>query len=320
MRPGHRIPRLAVRMLAVGGLALTALAACTSVTGPVDASGGPAAGTEVGGFNEGVPYSRGRVLDVHVPTGTGTAASAPAPTVVLLHGCCGDRSDLGKLAEALAAARLVVFNADWAGLDADATFPTTYADVACAIGFARQHTGRFGGDPERLVVAGWSDGAMAAAAVAASGDTFAGDGCLADPEADAEPPLAVAGIGGFYGWTVPVDAVYATPRASRLFGGDPDTAAAGWEAATPYTWLRSAPPTLLLVGTTDPLLDDARRYEAALRGAGRQVRLVTLPPDGDQTLISPRTSEGRRVVAEIAALARASQPPHTSSGTSPENG
>ena len=161
MRPGHRIRRLAVCMLAVGGLVLAALVACTSVTGPVDVRREPTTETGVGGLHEGVPYSRDRVLDVHVPSGADLAASAPAPTIVLLHGCCGDRSDLGKLAEALAAARLVVFNVDWAGLDADATFPATYADVACAIGFARQHTGRFGGDPERLVVAGWSDGAMA---------------------------------------------------------------------------------------------------------------------------------------------------------------
>ncbi|MGA8047580.1 MAG: alpha/beta hydrolase fold domain-containing protein [Dermatophilaceae bacterium] len=316
MRPGHRIRRLAVRSVAVGGLVLAALAGCTSAAGPVDGGARPTTETGASRLHDGVPYARGRVLDVHVPTGADPSTSASAPTVVLLHGCCGDRSDLGKLAEALAAARLVVFNADWAGLDADATFPEAYADVVCAIRFARQHTGRFGGDPQRMVVAGWSDGAMTIAAVAASGDTFAGDGCLAGPQPDAEPLLGVVGISGFYGWTVPVGPAYVTPRASRLFGGDPDTAPEGWAAATPYMWLASTPPTLLLVGTTDPLLDDARRYEAALRGAGRQVRLVALPPDGDQTLISPRTSEGRLVVAEIAALAGAAQPPHTS----PENG
>ncbi|HSF98849.1 MAG TPA: alpha/beta hydrolase [Ornithinibacter sp.] len=296
---------IALAAVVLGGPCLGVLAGCTSGTAPGEGIQRESGGVVGSRFHEGIPYAGDRVLDIHVPSRQGWPNPATVPVVILLHGCCGDRSDLGKLSEALARAQLVVFNADWAGLDADATFPAAYEDVACAIDFARQHAPEFGGDPERLVVAGWSDGAMAAAAVAAAPERFDGQGCLAEKATDAVAPAAVAGIGGFYGWTAPVAGAYVTPRTSRFFGGGPEEAAENWAAATPYSWLASAPSTLLLAGTTDPLVDDARRYAEALRRAGRSVRVVAIPPDGDQTLISPRTSEGRRVVAEIAALGAA---------------
>lgn len=299
-----RARRVVVLSAAVGGLVVGSLAGCTTADAP-DARAARDAGSAGGHLREGVRYAADRVLDIHAPSPPAAPDAAAVPVVVLLHGCCGDRSDLGKLAESLAAAQLVVLNADWAGLDADATFPGAYEDVACAVRFAHQHARELGGDPDRVVVAGWSDGAMAAAAVAAAPGGFEGAGCLADPAGDGPVPAAVVGIAGFYGWSVPVDDRYVTPRAARLFGGGPEQSAEHWRTATPYSRLSTAPPTLLLVGTTDPLLDDAERYADALRRAGRPVRLVAVPPDGDQTLISPRTSEGRRVVAQIAAVAAA---------------
>jgi acetyl esterase/lipase len=265
---------------------------------------------EGGRYHEGVPYAAGRVLDIRTPPPTRLSAATAVPVVILLHGCCGDRSDLGKLSEAIVAANILVFTVDWAGMDADASFPANYEDIACAVGFARAHAHDLGGDPERVILAGWSDGAMAAAVVAAAADRFDGARCLAP--GDPAPPLAVVGISGFYGWPLPVPDTYVTSRSSRLFGGGPEAAPENWAAATPYAWLALAPPTLLLVGTTDPLLEDARRYAEALDHAGRESRIVAMPPAGDQSLISPRTPEGRQVVEEIAALGRAATAGSTS--------
>jgi len=248
---------------------------------------------------EGLPYVSGAALDVHrPPAAQNTAGSAP-PTVVLVHGCCGDRSDLGKLAEALAAAGAMVLNTDWAGFDADARFPEAYEDVACAVRFAHERAAGLGGDPGRVVLVGWSDGALVASVVAAGGDTFDARRCR-HPDASARPD-AVVGIAGFYGWPVPVPPRYVTPRSEAFFGGSPATAAEAWARGTPYSWLRTgtAAPAVLLVGTTDPLVADARRFAAAVERAGGAVRLLELPPAGDQTLLSPRTREGRTVVAEV---------------------
>lgn len=259
------------------------------------------------GFLEELPYVTGAALDVHRPPAATRAAASAPPTVVLVHGCCGDRADLGKLAEALAESGAVVLNADWAGIDADARFPRAYEDVACAVRFAHARAAVLGGDPARVVLVGWSDGALVASVVAAGGDTFDARRCRY-PDASALPD-AVVGIAGFYGWPVPVPPVYVTPRAEAFFGGSPANAAEAWARATPYSWLGTAPPAALLVGTTDPLVADARRYAAALQRAGSAVRLIELPPAGDQTLLSPRTREGRRVVAEVlGAGARATVP------------
>jgi acetyl esterase/lipase len=89
----------------------------------------------------------------------------------------------------------------------------------------------------------------------------------------------------------------------RFFGGTPRERPQAWLAATPWTALRKAPTggTWVLVGRTDPLLPDARRYAAALRAVGRPVHLVEMAPDGDQSLISPRSPEGRLVVTTVVA-------------------
>jgi acetyl esterase/lipase len=307
MRSVRASTRRAVsRAVAVVCLTASLLGGCTAPGASDVEAGHPSTGSVSDRFSEDVPYATERLLDIHSPPPNGLTSPAAVPVVVLLHGCCGDRSDLGKLSEAIAAARLLVFNVDWAGMDADATFPANYEDVACAIRFARVHARDFGGDPDRIILAGWSDGAMAAAAVAAAGSTFEGPTCI-EPEGSTAP-VAVVGIGGFYGWPLPVPDTFVTPRTIRLFGGEPKAIPQNWAAATPFSWLASAPSTLLLVGATDPLRVDARRYADALHRAGRWARVVEIPPDGDQSLISPRTSEGRRVVSEIAAIARTWKP------------
>ncbi|MDN5768093.1 MAG: alpha/beta hydrolase [Humibacillus sp.] len=286
-----------------------AIAICGSLllsgSAPSGGTGGPALSpvkAEAIGLllHQGVRYSDEALLDVYTAPATPSQPAGSA-IVVLLHGCCGDRSDLGKLAEAISATGLVVVNVDWEGMDADARFPASYEGVACALGYTQALAGDLGADPRRVILVGWSDGAMAAAAVAAAGRQFSLHGCHAPPALAA--PVAVVGIAGFYGWPVPVPNQYVLARSERFFGGDPHRARQSWAAATPYSWLASAPPTHLFVGTTDPLVDDARRYAAGLRAAGRSACVIEIPPGGDQTLISPRSTEGRRVVSEIASIA-----------------
>jgi hypothetical protein len=119
-------------------------------------------------------------------------------------------------------------------------------------------------------------------------------------------PDAFVAVNGFFGWSLPVDASYVTDRAIRFLGGTPEERPKAWADATPYTWLgaRSTMTSVLLVGATSPLLPDAKRFDAALRRAGQNSRLLVLQPAGDQSLISPRTEEGRIVAWEAAAAAR----------------
>ncbi|WP_448609192.1 alpha/beta hydrolase [Geodermatophilus sp. URMC 60] len=277
------------------------LLSCGGSLSRPDGAGPAAAASPAAPPLEQDAHASGAVLDVHRPDGS--RATTPTPVVVLLHGCCGDRADLTKLAEALARAGALVFNADWAGIDADARFPDAYEEAACAVRFARERASGLGGDPHRVILAGWSDGALVATVLAVAGDTF--DPARCRYHAASAVPDAVVGIAGFYGWPVPVPDAYVTPRAERFFGGPPDALPQSWTWATPYAWLDGVPtlPAVLLAGIEDPLVDDARRYADELTRHGRPVRLVEVPAAGDQTLISPRTREGRIVVAEVLAAA-----------------
>jgi len=249
-----------------------------------------------------VPYATGRSLDVYrLPA----APDHPLPVVVMLHACCGDRSDLVKLAEATAAAGALVLNADWAGLDADARYPGAYEDAACAVRYARSAAAHYGGDPARVALLGWSDGALVAAVVALAGPRLHPGRCRA--RGVGARPDALVGVGGYYGWTLPVPPRLVNARTVRLFGGTPTTASRAWHDATPYAWLRSRigpARTTLLVGATDPLRADAVAFAAAMRRAGHPTAVVVAPPAGDQSMISPRTEEGRTTVREILATVR----------------
>lgn len=249
-----------------------------------------------------LPYARGATLDVYAPT-----AGHGRPVLVLLHGCCGSREDLSQLAWEAAAAGAVVFNATWQNLRGGGRFPTAYQQAACAVRFARATATRHGGAAGRVTLLGWSDGAMLATVVANAGDDFAGD-CLA-PGHSALPD-AVVGVGGFYGWPVQpggaVDGRYVTPRTVRFFGGSPDRAPAAWAAGNPYTQLgrNHRVGLALVVDAVDPLLDDNRRFLAALQGAGHRATLTVVAGGDPLTLISPRTDQGRVTLRAALALAR----------------
>lgn len=242
-----------------------------------------------------LPTRGGLRADVLRPPGSGTGL----PVVVLVHGCCGDRADLGTFATAVAGAGAVVLNADWSALRPGSQFEQAYQDVACAVLVAREHAAQFGGDPGRVTLVGWSDGAMAAMVVTAAGDRFSPSGCASGP--GSVRPDAVVGLSGFYGWPLPVEGAYVNPRSEAFLGGPPERAARNWREATAHGWLAASAPRCagLLVGSDHVLAEQARRYAAALRSAGHRAHLVLVPPAGDQSLLSSRTAEGRAAVREV---------------------
>jgi hypothetical protein len=126
-------------------------------------------------------------------------------------------------------------------------------------------------------------------------------------------PDRFVGVGGFYGWRMPVPSRDVNSRTSRFFGGSPRSVPGRWRDASPYTWVARcrAMPFDLLVGLRDPLRISAGGFARSLRSHGHPVHLDVIPPEGDQSLISPRTGEGRRVVSVAVHPAR--QPTQTGS-------
>jgi acetyl esterase/lipase len=263
-------------------------------------------------------YSEGVSLDRVAPR---DGPATGAPVVVTLHGCCGDRHDLTPLAVALAEEGVVVLNVSWRNANEGGGWPVSYQQAACALrfarGLAREEAAAAGGGPGRVapgrvVVLGWSDGAMVAAVAALAGERLdPGTGCRAQAEqAGADELVAVA---GFLGWPagggVPAEQV--NERTMRFFGGGPEEAPAAWAGGNPYTYLDAGGGGVpagvqvrLVAGSEDPLLGANACFAAAARAAGLPARLVVPPGAGPQTVIAPRTPEGRTVVAEVMAAAR----------------
>ncbi|MEU6387827.1 alpha/beta hydrolase fold domain-containing protein [Streptomyces sp. NPDC046939] len=105
-------------------------------------------------------------LDVYRP-----ATDGPVPVVVLWHGLGPDEKDvMGPLAERIAREGLLVLVPGWRSDAADSGRSHLLASLA----HAREHAAALGGDPGRVVLAGWSAGAGAAVGVALHPEAAAG--------------------------------------------------------------------------------------------------------------------------------------------------
>ncbi len=185
-------------------------------------------------------YAPGKVLDVYEPIGTDAA-----PVVLLWHGSGPDERDaLGPLGAEVAAHGVLVLVPDWQSDD----FAIGSAQLLASLAFARGGSADLGGDPGRLVLAGWSLGANAA--------TWVG----LHPEVAGGVPLSVVvGLGGSY---------FGSPFGDDVFAGVDDAGTAGTRA-------------VLVHGSVDNLVPVERSAEAADRLArlGWSVRLRQVGTD-----------------------------------------
>lgn len=163
----------------------------------------------------GVAYGTGgKLLDAYRPADV----HAPVPTVLLWHGSGPDERDvLAPLARAAAGHGMAVLVPDWRSDAADGG----WAHLTESVAFVREHAAAFGGDDERIVLAGWSLGALAAA-----------DIVLEPSRTGGWRPTAFVGIAGKYvpdkpemGIRSPVEAVAAGasfPLPAHLLHGTAD--------------------------------------------------------------------------------------------------
>ena len=174
-------------------------------------------------------------LDVHVPT---SQAGAPAPVLVFFYGGSwktGAKEEYDFVGSALAAQGFVTVLPDYR-LYPEVRFPDFLDDSAAAVRFARDHADRFGGDGNRLVLAGHSAGAYNAAMLAYDHRYLGRAGV---PQASVR---AFAGLSGPYDF-LPLD----PGTAQEVFGAARDKA-----ATQPITFAgRGSPPSFLATGDQD---------------------------------------------------------------------
>ncbi len=132
--------------------------------------------------------------DIYVPHG-----EPPFPTLVYMHGsmfCLASSWDFRKLIRRVASQGFVVIGLDYA-LAPERPFPWAIEDCVYGLRWASANAGRYGGDPDRLLVAGDSAGANLGSASIAY--LTGNDGYAIDEGDLAGTPVEVSGAAFFYG-------------------------------------------------------------------------------------------------------------------------
>jgi acetyl esterase/lipase len=204
-----------------------------------------------------------QTLDVYTPKST----AGPAPVLVFFYGggwSAGRRQDYAWVGQALASRGFVVVVPDYR-LVPDVRYPTFVQDCALAVRWAHDHAAAFGGDPNRILLAGHSAGAYNAVMLAL------------DPaflRAAGVDPSVIRGAAGLSG---PYDFYPFDVAASRnAFGRWPDPRATQPIA---YASLPGRPPIFMAQGGKDVTVGvhNAVNLDRDLRAAGNVSELKIYP-------------------------------------------
>jgi acetyl esterase/lipase len=230
-----------------------------------------------------------RMLDVYAPTRRGTDTR---PVIVFFYGgswSSGERGGYGFVGRALAARGFVTVIPDYR-LVPQVTYPGFVEDGAAAVRWARANAVRYGGDGDRIVLAGHSAGAYIAAMLAVDGRWLG---------ADRKAVRGLVGLAGPYDF-----APFDVGASKAAFGGWPNPA-----ETQPVTHADAgAPPALLLTGAADTTVRprNSEALATALRRAGvaAQVkRYAGIGHIGILTAVSRPFRGNAPVVADVAGFA-----------------
>jgi acetyl esterase/lipase len=243
---------------------------------------------------EDVPFTSSLTMDVSTPTAPGAY-----PVVVMFHGggwVGGHPDEIAPLAEAIAAAGAVVFNAPYRLALRGGGYPMTFEDASCAVRFARHYAAEYGGDPGFITVVGYSAGAHIGAITALTGDSFNGD-CMV--ESGSALPDGFVGVAG------PYDTDLLDPLMSVFFGTDRAKDPAPWEDGNPHTHVGENPNLIvrLIQGDADPLVPVgfAIAFDDDLVEAGYNVELTIIKEGTHGTVVDPR-SDGIVAIEAVQAI------------------
>jgi acetyl esterase/lipase len=233
---------------------------------------------------------RGR-LDIYAPRAA--AAGAALPVIVWIYGGSwnsGSKDGYGFAGRALAARGFVVVLPDYR-LVPEVRFPAFLEDNAAAVRWVRGNIARFGGDPDRLVLAGHSAGAYNAAMLSLD-ERWLGE--------DRRAVKGFAGLAGPYDF-LPLD--IDVTRAA--FSGVPDLA-----TTQPVNFVGAGdPPALLVAGGRDKLVrpDNSRRLAGLLAEQGVQAESRIYPGLGHvgvMTALAKPLRGKAPVLDDVAGFAR----------------
>lgn len=279
--------RLLAAALASGAAACSPLRAFSTLT-PKD----PGVRQVARGLSFG-PHPR-QALDLYAPS---KPAGTGLPLVVFFYGGSwrdGSRGEYGWVGRALAAQGFLTAVPDYR-LVPEVRFPTFVEDGAAAVAKARAEAARYGGDPDRVFLAGHSAGAYIALQLALDHRFLDRAGV---PQSALRGAAGLAGPYNFY----PFDA----PASVAAFSAHPEPL-----QTQPITFARGdAPPLWLATGAADETVRPRNSLALAerVRAAGGQAE-VKIYPGLDHVgivLALSRPFRGRApVLSDLARFIRA---------------
>jgi len=195
-----------------------------------------------------------------------TSDSEPLPVLVFAHGGSwrsGDPIDYGFVGRSFVPKGFVVVLAGYR-LHPHAVYPAMLEDTAAAIAWTHAEIAQYGGDPDRIILAGHSAGAYNVVQSALEEQWLGREG------------LATSDIAGVVGLAGPYDFFPFDSESTRNSFGETSNP----EATQPINHAREdAPPMLLIHGERDDLVKirNSKALSSALTATGAQVELVTYP-------------------------------------------
>ncbi len=216
-----------------------------------------------------IPFgTHGQALDIWKPAVT----PGPRPVLIFYYGggwVKGTRQEYGWAARAYASKGFVVVLPDYRKVPGVA-FPAFVEDAAQAVKWTRDNVARYGGDPNRIAIAGHSAGAYAVAMLALDPRWLTAQGLPRDTI------KAAVGLSG------PYDFLPFTGRAIAALGKWPRPA-----ETQPISFARAdAPPMMLVTGTKDTEVrpKNARNLALRLQNAGAVVTEQEYPGLGHEDI------------------------------------
>lgn len=250
-------------LLFLGGLRLAIARNPAGTLDTADRLLGGTAGTRVAATRLAYGSLPRQRLEVIVPD---DLRPQPRPVLVFIHGGSwdsGDAVDYHFIGRTFARHGYVVVLPSYR-LTPDGVFPRMIEDGALALAWVHSHIREYGGDPERVVLAGHSAGAYNAAMLALERQWLGRAGV---EEGFVKGVIGLAGPYDFHPFT--------SDSAQRAFGHVTPP-----ELTQPIRFVRGdAPPMLLITGTADTVVKprNTAALAAALRQAGAPVEELYLP-------------------------------------------
>lgn len=236
----------------------------------------------------------GLSLDIFQPQ---PAPASAAPVVVFFYGGGwqrGSRAQYRFVGRRLARQGVLAIVADYRTWPR-AGFPDFVDDGARAVAWARTHAGAYGGDPQRVFIAGHSAGAQIAALLGTDARYLQQHGVRMNEIA------GIIGLSGPYDFEI-------TGEYRKVFGPP-----AQWPQAQALNFVDGDEPAFLLIhGDADRVVESRDSVELAdkLRAHGRSARLILLPGAGHMAPLGGlyRDERSPQVVQAIVDFVNRDQP------------